>query len=291
MDGTPITALALSPEVRRQLGSVRTKLFYGFGSVAFGVKDQGFAYFLLFFYNQVVGVPSAWVSSAIAMALFVDAFADPIVGQVSDNLRTRWGRRHPLMYAAAIPVAIGYYLLWNPPHVANAQLFYYLFAVIVVVRTFITMYEIPSSALVAELTPDYDQRTAFLSYRFLFGWLGGLAMTLLAFGVFFKATRQYPVGQLNPQGYVTYSITACVLMVVAIWTSAWGTHKFIPYFTVPPKRALSLRRLASEMIETVSNRSFLVLLASSIFSSVAGGTLTSLNNYFNTFFWGLSAGQ
>jgi Na+/melibiose symporter-like transporter len=291
MDGTPITALALSPEIRRQLGSVRTKLFYGFGSVAFGVKDQGFAYFLLFFYNQVVGVPSAWVSSAIAAALVVDAFADPIVGQISDNLRTRWGRRHPFMYAAAIPVAIGYYLLWNPPALSNAQLFYYLFGVIVIVRTFITMYEIPSSSLVAELTPDYDQRTAFLSYRFLFGWLGGLAMTLLAFGVFFKATKQYPVGQLNPAGYVTYSITACVLMVTAIWISAAGTHKFIPYFIVPPKRSFSLVTLAREMFETVSNRSFLVLLASSIFSSVAGGTLTSLNNYFNTFFWGLSAFQ
>src|SRR5262249_18282019 len=149
MDTTPLTAIPM--DVRRELGSLRTKLFYGFGSVAFGVKDQGFAYFLLFFYNQVVGMPSAWVSSAIAMALFIDAFTDPIVGQISDNLRTRWGRRHPLMYAAAIPVAIGYYLLWNPPNLANAQLFYYLFAVIVVVRTFITMYEIPSSALVPEL--------------------------------------------------------------------------------------------------------------------------------------------
>ncbi len=86
------------------------------------------------------------------------------------------------MYAAAIPVAIGYYFLWNPPHWSNAALFYYLIGIIIVVRTFITMYEIPSSALVAELTPDYDQRTSFLSYRYLFGWLGGLAMTLLAFG-------------------------------------------------------------------------------------------------------------
>ncbi|MBV9541820.1 MAG: MFS transporter, partial [Alphaproteobacteria bacterium] len=291
MDATPLAARPITPDVRRDLGSVRTKLFYGFGSVAFGVKDQGFAYFLLFFYNQVIGVPSAWVSSAIAAALLIDAFADPIVGQISDNLRTRWGRRHPFMYAAAIPVAIGYYLLWNPPHLANAQLFYYLFGIIVVVRTFITMYEIPSSSLVAELTPDYDQRTAFLSYRYLFGWLGGLAMTLLAFGVFFQATKQYPIGQLNPHGYFTYSITACGLMVFAIWLSAWGTHKFIPYLAVPPKRAFSLPTLVREMFQTLNNRSFLVLLISSIFSSVAGGTLTSLNNYFNTFFWGLSAAQ
>jgi len=277
--------------VKRDISSLRTKLFYGFGSVAFGVKDQGFLYFLLFFYNQVIGLPSAWVSGAIAMALIVDAFADPIVGQLSDNLRTRWGRRHPLMYAAAIPVAIGYFLLWNPPHWSNNALFYYLIGIIVVVRTFITAYEIPSTSLIAELTPDYDQRTSFLSYRYLFGWLGGLTMTLLAFGVFFTVTKQYPVGQLNPEGYVKYSITACILMVAAIWISAAGTHKFIPYFTVPPKRHLSLIVVLREMFETLRHRSFIVLIVSAVFSSIAAGTLTSLNNYFNTFFWGLSAFQ
>jgi hypothetical protein len=89
----------MPPAVKRDISSLRTKLFYGFGSVAFGVKDQGFLYFLLFFYNQVVGLPSAWVSGAIAMALIFDAFADPIVGQISDNLRTRWGRRPTTRYA------------------------------------------------------------------------------------------------------------------------------------------------------------------------------------------------
>jgi Na+/melibiose symporter-like transporter len=291
MDTRPMTALPMTEAVRRDIGSLRTKLFYGVGSIAFGVKDNGFLYFLLFFYNQVVGVPSAWVSGAIAFALAFDALADPIVGQFSDNLRTRWGRRHPLMYAAAIPVAVGYYLLWNPPHWSNNALFYYLIGIIIVVRTFITMYEIPSSALVAELTPDYDQRTSFLSYRFLFGWLGGLAMALLAFGVYFAATKQYPIGQLNPEGYTKYSITACILMVAAIWISAAGTHKFIPYFSVPAKRRLSLITLLREMFESVRNRSFLVLLVSAIFSSIAAGTLTSLNNYFNTFFWGLTAQQ
>ncbi len=291
MEPKIIVAAPMTDAVRRDIASLRTKLFYGFGSVAFGVKDQGFAYFLLFFYNQVVGAPSAWVSSAIAVALIFDAFADPIVGQFSDNLRSRWGRRHPLMYAAAIPVAIGYYLLWNPPAWSHAALFYYLIAIIMVVRTFITMYEIPSSALIAELTPDYDNRTSFLSYRYLFGWLGGLAMTLLAFGYFFKATPQYPVGQLNPDGYVGYSITACVLMVFAILASAAGTHKFIKYFTVPVKRPLSLIRVLKEMLETVNHRSFIALIVSAVFSSIAAGTLTSLNNYFNTFFWGLSAAQ
>ncbi|MEJ1969234.1 MAG: MFS transporter [Rhizomicrobium sp.] len=286
-----IPAAALDPAVRRELGSLRTKLLYGFGSIAFGVKDQGFQYFLLFFYSQVLGVPALKVGLAISIALAADAFIDPVVGQISDNLRTPLGRRHPLMYAAAIPVAVAYYFLWNPPALSSADLFYYLIGLAIVVRTFITLYEIPSSALVAELTPDYDQRTSFLGYRYLFGWIGGLAMTLLAFGVYFVATRQHPVGQLNPEGYVKYSITACVLMVIAIVVSAAGTQKFVRYFTVPARRSITLGRLLREMAQTLKHRSFIVLIVSAVFSAVAAGTLTALNTYFNTFFWGLRAGQ
>ena len=78
----------------RRLG-LSTKLFYGFGSAAYGVKDSGFNYFLLFFYSQVMGLPPSYVSLAIMVALVFDAMSDPVVGQVSDNWHSKWGRRHP----------------------------------------------------------------------------------------------------------------------------------------------------------------------------------------------------
>ena len=291
MSTAGIAAAPRDARAQKSIASLGTKLFYGFGSVAFGVKDQGFSTFLLFFYNQVLGAPPQLVGRAIAIALFFDAFADPIVGQISDNLRTRWGRRHPFMYASAIPVAVAYFFLWNPPQLPRGALFFYLVGIIIVVRTFITMYEIPSSALVAELTTDYNQRTSFLGFRYLFGWLGGLGMTLLAFGVLFVATPKYPIGQLNPANYVKYSIVACVVMVVSILVTAAGTHRFIRYFNVPPKRRLTLLRVFAEMMQTLKNRSFIVLTISALFAAIAAGTLASLNTYFNTFLWGLTAQQ
>src|SRR5580692_9296080 len=130
---------------RSDLGSFRTKVYYGLGSIAYGVKDYGFGTLLLFYYNQVVGLPAFLVSAAIAAVLVFDAFADPIVGQISDNLRTKWGRRHPFMYASALPVAVSYFFLWNPPHWSHQALFAYLIVVSIIVRTFISMYEVPSS--------------------------------------------------------------------------------------------------------------------------------------------------
>src|SRR5574342_201055 len=115
-----------------------TKIFYGFGSVAFGVKDNGFAFFLLLYYNQVLGLPGAWVGFGIMVALILDGIFDPLVGYVSDHLHSPWGRRHPLMYAAAIPVAASYWLLWNPPSdLSQSGLFVYFLVVAVLVRLFI----------------------------------------------------------------------------------------------------------------------------------------------------------
>ena len=83
--------------------------------------------FLLLFYSQVVGLDARLVGIAITAALVIDAISDPIVGYWSDNLRSRWGRRHPFMYAAAIPVSLSYFFLWSPPlDWSQMELFWYL---------------------------------------------------------------------------------------------------------------------------------------------------------------------
>jgi hypothetical protein len=65
--------------------SVGTKLLYGFGSVAYGVKDGAFKSFLLIYYNQVIGLPAGLVASAILLALVADSLLDPLIGQLSDG--------------------------------------------------------------------------------------------------------------------------------------------------------------------------------------------------------------
>ena len=132
--------------------TLKTQLTYGFGAVAYGIKDNGFGYFLLLFYGTVVGLEPGLVGTAIFIALIFDAFSDPIVGYWSYNTRSRLGRRHPFMYAAALPVAISYWALWNPPELGQLGLFWYVLCLAILIRTFITLYETPSSALMPELT-------------------------------------------------------------------------------------------------------------------------------------------
>jgi Na+/melibiose symporter-like transporter len=269
-----------------------TRFFYGLGSVAFGVKDNGFSYMLMLFYNQVLGVPAKLVALALLTALVFDAVIDPVIGHLSDNLRSRWGRRHPFMYAAALPVALSYAALWNPPDLSVEGLFLYLTVLAVVIRAFIAFYEVPSSALAAEFTSGYDDRSVLLSYRFFFAWIGGLSIQALAFGVLLKPDATHAVGQLNPEGYARYGLIASIVMLIAILVSAAGTHRHIPTLRAPPeKREKTLRQTLTDVRETLNNRSFLFLLASSIATALAGGLAASMNGYFNTFFWGFSAAQ
>ena len=269
-----------------------TKLFYGFGSVAYGIKDNGFQTFVLLFYNQLVGLPASLAGGAIFLALIVDAVMDPIVGQMSDHWRSRWGRRHPFMYLAAAPVAVSYLALWNPPHWSTGALFAYLVVISIIVRTFITFYEIPSSALAPELTTDYDERTKILGYRYMFGWAGGLGMTFLAYAVFLAPTKRYPIGQLNPAGYAHYGTVAAIIMFFAILISAAGTHRRIPMLRQPPAhRPSSLPAYLKEMVSTLSHRSFAMVALGALFSAMGQGVGFDIALYTGTFFWELSSVQ
>lgn len=284
-DATPATAAAPAKATL----PFWTKIAYGIGSVAYGVKDNGFSFFLLIFYSQVIGVDARLVGLAITIALIVDAVTDPVVGYWSDNFRSKWGRRHPFMYASAIPVAATYYLLWAPPvGWSQEALFWYVLVMAVLIRSFITFYETPSAAIAPELSDSYDERSSLLSYRFYFGWTGGNAMSVLMFIGLFPAfvTATIPNGQFNRDAYAVYGIIASVLIFATIMISALGTHSRIPYLKAPPpKRRLTPLLIFREIFETLAERSFIALFVANIFGSIAAGLSAALAFYIVSYFW------
>ncbi|MCH8256544.1 MAG: MFS transporter [Proteobacteria bacterium] len=259
----------------------RVRWLYGFGSIAYGVKDNGFSYFLLFYYNQVLGLPGVYAGTAILIAMVFDAVSDPLVGVWSDNTHSRWGRRHPFMYASALPVAFVYFFLWNPPELSDFYLFIYLTVAAILIRFFITLYEIPSTSMVAELTDDYDERTRLLSFRYMMGWYGGLTMALLMWGVFMVMH-----GEKSETTYRLYGAVGAVAMLVSILGSSIGLHKYIPYLKAPPERdSYAIGSILRDIKVTVSNRNFGALFFAGLFAAIAGGVSTNFNAYINLHFW------
>jgi Na+/melibiose symporter-like transporter len=278
----------------RRAPSLGTKLAYGVGSAAFGIKDTGFNFFLLLFYSQVIGVDARLVGLALTIALVVDAIADPVVGYWSDNFRSRWGRRHVFMYASAIPVAISYFLLWSPPKGWDGSaMFWYLLVFAVTTRVCLTFFEVPSAAQAPELTSDYDQRSALMSYRSFFGWAGGNLTTVLMFFFLFPAfaTAAIPQGQFNRDAYVVYAAGAAGLMLASILVSAIGTQSYVSVLQKPPERRFTLPVILREIVETLANKSFFSLFLATIFGFVAAGLVGALSVYFSTYFWGFTSQQ
>jgi len=275
--------------------SLGTRIAYGFGAGAYGIKDGGFSYFLLLFYSQVIGLDARLVGLALTIALVCDAISDPIVGYWSDNFRSRWGRRHPFLYFSAIPTAATYFLIWNPPAGwSQTALFWYLLSLAILIRTAITFYETPSTSLAPELARSYDERSALFGWRLFFAWVIGSIMTVANFTFIFPAfaTPAIPNGQFNRDAYALYGMIASALIFIAIMVSALGTHRYIKFLRPPPAtRALGLKAIFREIFETLANRDFTALFMASMFGAIAAGISAALSFYFSAYFWGLSSQQ
>ena len=259
------------------------KVMHGLGSVAYGVKDNGFSVFLLIFYNQVLGIDAGVVGTVIMAALIFDAFADPIIGELSDRTQSKWGRRLPWLYTAAIPLGIIWLLLWHPPEMGQTGTIIWLFCTAVLARSLVAMCEVPSIALVPELTADYDERTRLMRYRFLFGWAGGLLMLIFAYGIFFTGEK----GVSDPVGYDAYSVWGALMMTGAVLISALGQHRHVAKQSPPAPRGVGLGNAFAEAKVTLSNRAFLWLVSAAVFGLINQGLTFALTNYQLGFLWQL----
>ena len=269
-----------------------TNVLYGIGSIAFGVHLTVLTSALLLFYNQVVGLPAAWVGGAMAVTLIFDAICDPLIGEWSDHTRSRWGRRHPFMYASAIPAAVAFYYLFDPPlDWTKPHLLIYMGVMLMTVRVLLSLYEIPSSALAPELTLDYDQRTNLMSSRFFFGTLGAAGMSILALQVFLRKDATHPLGLLSPQGYRESAVAAAIAIFLSIIVSCVGTHRFIASLVHAPRVLGTWREKFRELSGTLTNRSFLALTVSGIVGAISTGLRQGLDFYISAYFFELTPAQ
>ena len=269
-----------------------TKTLYGLGSVASGVKETTFNVFLLFYYTQVAGLSGTLAGMAIFIALLMDAISDPAVGYWSDRLKSRWGRRHPFIYASALPMGIAFYFLFNPPtESSQTMLFGWMLVWAVLVRFFMTFFTVPSTALTAEMTENYDERTSITSYRVLAGWCGGLVFATLGYLVYFAPSELYADGRLDPAAYQGFALVGAVMIVVAIMICALGTHHLIPRLHEVHERGIDSKGLKQDFANILGNKPFLILAAAVLVCASAIGFTEVIGLYMFTYFWGLSTNE
>ena len=266
-----------------------TILLYGFGACSTGVKMRALSSFLLIFYNQSLGLAPTTVALAITLITVFDAVVDPLTGFASDRLRSRWGRRHPFMYAAAIPVAAAFYFLWNPPAGAGpGALFAHLLICLMVLRLFDTFFELPSLALGPELVHDYDRRTVLVSSRIFFRTIAGVLFVIAAYQLFLPERSG---GVANRDGYRAFALAGSAVMLVSILTSALATHRYIPWLEKPPVKTTSGLAFFGDVLRLLRNGPARIMLVVGMLVAVVNGARSGLEIYFGLYFWGFDQAQ
>ena len=271
-----------------------TKVYWGAGQIGEGVKNSAFNAFLLFYYNQILGISASMVSLALAIAIFFDAVSDPLVGSISDRFQSRWGRRHPFMAASAAPLGITLFLLFFPP-AGMSDLFYFGWILVfaIAVRTFLTLYHIPHLALGAEMTNDYNDRNVVFSLGMLFGAVSGYGFYFLMLSLVFPKSPDLPNGMYNGAGYPVMGAAAGAVAFLAIILCVWGTRKEIPKLSraMPSAEKLSFARVRDEMKMAFSSPSY----RSIFLGLMLGSVVLSIEGVFTPFmgihFWGLETDQ
>ncbi len=153
-----------------------SKLAWGLGGLADNFMMNAVVAMIMPIYNIGFGVSAIWLGVATAIPRFLDALTDPVMGGISDNTRSRWGRRRPYILVGTILCAALFPLLWMPPFATEAGRLGWFFAVYFVFTLAYTIFVVPYTALGIELTTDYDERTRVMAWRMILGLMGSLTV-------------------------------------------------------------------------------------------------------------------
>ena len=263
--------------------------YYGSASIAFGIKNNAFSYLLLIYSTQVLGIPGYLAATALAVAMAWDAVSDLLLGHWSDKTQSTLGRRHPFMYAGFILLPISFYALFNPViDITEANRWFYLLGTAILIRTAVTLVEVPSVALLPDLVKDYDERNKWLALRHAFGWYGGNGLHVINMGIWVGA-----YGVAVQAGYSIYGTVGALIIAASILISSLGTQRAASAMPQPTE-SFKFREIFSEIKQigqSVQNANFFWLFVYSLFVGAAGGMSTALYLYNVTYFFEFSGPQ
>lgn len=125
---------------------------------------------MLIVLNIGLGMNPALVGLLGMLPRLVDAITDPLMGYISDNTKSRWGRRRPYIFVGAIAVGLAYIFLWQLPRgESESYLFWYFLSGSILFFLAYTVFATPWVALGYEMTPDYNERTRLMGTQFFIG--------------------------------------------------------------------------------------------------------------------------
>ncbi|MEM7278523.1 MAG: MFS transporter [Pseudomonadota bacterium] len=184
------------------------KLVYGVGAFVNNTLAAAMGGMVIVL-NLGLGMSPALVGLLGAIPRVMDALTDPLMGYVSDNTKSRWGRRRPYMFVGAIAVGIIFIVLWQLP-AGKSEMFYfwYFLAGSCLFYLAYTVFATPWVALGYELTPDYHERTRLMGVQ---NFIGSAAYMI---SPYFLAIMTMPVFASQVEGASVLAIVIGITVIV-----------------------------------------------------------------------------
>ncbi len=196
---------------------------------------------VLFYLTEYLGIAPATAGTLIFVSRLWDIGAALAIGQWSDRVRSRWGRRAPFLFAAGPLAAAAYAMLFAAPaHLGSPALEAWVLVALVLYATGYSLFVVPYLAVPAEVTAVPEQRTTMMSYRVVFVTLAGLNVAVLG-AVLIKA-----FGGGRP-GYVGMGAVHALVILAAMWLAAWVVWRTPVVSAAPAVQGSSLSLLRRVM--------------------------------------------
>lgn len=156
------------------------QLGWALGSMGTGVMIGALTGYGLYYMTNYLGIAAGLAGSLIGLSKLYDMISDPVMGQISDRTKTKWGRRRPYLLIGTIACPLAMLALFHLPTFASSTLTVgLLFFVLLLYATAFTSFNVPYFAMPAEMTSHYHERTVIMSQRVFFSTMSVVSISVL----------------------------------------------------------------------------------------------------------------
>jgi GPH family glycoside/pentoside/hexuronide:cation symporter len=245
------------------------KLAFGVGTLPVFYAIAGVNSFAIPVYQMTLKLDPVLVGAALAIPRFLDAFLDPVMGRISDNTRSRWGRRRPYIFCGAILQAVLFGMIWMVPSTwSHSAMAAYLIGTLMMFYIGYSIYSVPLNSLGYEMTPDYRERTNVWAFATFFNKVGELS-----YGWIFPLTALFASVMQGVQ-VIGWVIGLVVVGGMGILPSLFVKER---YFKKAEKQEKV--HIWPALKASASNRAFMLLVGLMVLQIGAGMLASNLDFY------------
>jgi len=237
-------------------------------------------------FNMELKLPPTYVAIILMSLRLWDGVLDPIMGWISDNFRSKWGRRRPFIFVGAIFAGLTYPLIWwFPMDLSHIQLMFWIIGFGILFYTFFTIWGVPYQSLLMEMTPDYNERTRVAAVRGYFqtiaGFVNGWVWWLSMLPVFWIVKDGVEVASpVNGMRYISI-IIGVVIMILGVLPAIFLKERYYESDVIQNQKQIRLR---DGIRETFSNKPFIILSLLTVFFLMGQAIFDGYGRYVGTYY-------